>query len=181
MKFPRGAEREYLQILGIAAIYVAELPSGCVVGVSRDLDRTLGHLQRISRGAEIGFAVWVRNKLAAERIRRNVGHHDEDIRQLAMRVKIEADMLDIPITDHDVVMARVATVVELVERKIEEANRSGDLAWFNTAFRKWRLRARPLGRGMAYGEARARLRRAVFQNGAHRVSSELLPDVFPKL
>jgi hypothetical protein len=87
--------------------------------------------------------------------------------------------LKIPVTDHDVVMTRVAATVRLVEHKIEQANKRGELQWFNSAYREWRLHAESLGRVMTYGEARARLRRAVITQGlSSQTFRELLPMVF---
>src|SRR5258705_13091058 len=41
-EIPRGADREYLIVFGVAAIYIGTIPRGepCVVGASRDLDKT---------------------------------------------------------------------------------------------------------------------------------------------
>jgi hypothetical protein len=46
--------------------------------------------------------------------------------------------------------------VKRVQDKIDEAQAAGDLAWFNSAYRSWRLEARRSGHGMSYAEARAR-------------------------
>ena len=47
LRLPRGAEREYLAIYGIVAIYVAALPSGrALVSFSRDLLHSLLALRR---------------------------------------------------------------------------------------------------------------------------------------
>jgi hypothetical protein len=89
--------------------------------------------------------------------------------------------LDIPVTGHPVVMYRVGRIVGQVEQRIEQANRHGDLAWFNTAFRQWRLRARSIGRGMSYAEARARLRRAMLGGEPELGTAELVAAVFPAL
>jgi hypothetical protein len=70
---PRGADREYLTILGIVAIYVASLPTGAtIVSVTRDLHRSLQHVRRCCCGAEINFALWVKDRSAADAIVREV-------------------------------------------------------------------------------------------------------------
>jgi hypothetical protein len=187
VQIPRGAEREYLAILGIAAIYVATLPSGSsFVSVSRDLHQSLIALQRRWNGAEIVFSLWVKDRAAAEAIRREVNAiwpASTSAPTLRYAIEATAEQLNVPVTDHRVVMSRVCAVVDMVEAKIERANRNGELAWFNAAFRQWRLEARAHGRVMTYSEARARLRRAVIERGLADVtfSDCLLPAVFPHL
>ena len=182
MKFPRGAEREYLTILGIVAIYVATMPTGaCIVGSTGDVHRSLQHIRRCSSGAEINFALWVKDRRAADAIVREVnspGHRAETSADLVQQIRMVAEALNIPVTEHDVVMARVSAAVELIERKIAEASRSGELKWFNEAYRTWRMSR---GRAMTYRAARARLRKAVMQSGLSAdgaMTRELLPAIF---
>ena len=71
LQIPRGAERDYLMILGVAAIYGAQLPIGTgFIGVSRDLNLSLQSLKRRFVGAEIVFSLWVRDRETAEALRR---------------------------------------------------------------------------------------------------------------
>ena len=44
-----------------------------------------------------------------------------------------------------------------------QAQAAGELSWFNSAYRAWRLEAKQVGRGMSYAEARARLRKNLFR------------------
>ncbi len=54
LQLPRAAEREYLAIYGIAAVYVAAVPSGhALVGCSRDLLHSLLALRRKYSGTHI--------------------------------------------------------------------------------------------------------------------------------
>jgi hypothetical protein len=186
LQIPRSAEREYLAVLGITAIYGAELPIGPgFLGVSRDLNLSLQSLRRRWCGAEITFGVWVRDRNAAQVLRRQASAIlPAGASTSAMRSAIDetALRLGVAVTEHEVVMQRVAAVVEQVERKIEEASQNGELQWFNRAFRQWRLQARSYGRAMTYGEARARLRRAMVEQGlSQQTFGELLPTIFPKL
>jgi hypothetical protein len=98
--------------------------------------------------------------------------------ELIAQIRMVAEALNIPVTEHDVVMARVSAAVGLVERKIAEASRSGELKWFNEAYRTWRMSR---GRAMTYRAARARLRKAVMQSGLSAdgaMTRELLPAIF---
>ncbi|MBR0879650.1 hypothetical protein ACVMGC_001052 [Bradyrhizobium barranii subsp. barranii] len=186
IQIPRRAEREYLATLGIAAVYVASLPVGMAfVGISRDLHQSLISLQRRWFSAEIAFALWVKDRAAAEMIRRQVNATmlpSNSVLRLQSAIEAAAETLNVPTTPHAIVMERVAAVVQQVEAKIEQAHRNGELIWFNRAFRQWRLEARSRGRVMTYKEARARLRRAVIERGlSEQTISELLPAVFPGL
>ncbi|KWV60354.1 hypothetical protein AS156_29465 [Bradyrhizobium macuxiense] len=82
-------------------------------------------------------------------------------------------------------MARVKSAVRHVQEVIDAANATGELAWFNTAYRAWRLDAKKIGSGMSYAEARARLRKAVTKRlitlDVLDCSERLLPDIFPLL
>jgi hypothetical protein len=186
LQTPRGAERDYLMILGIAAIYGAQLPIGTgFIGVSRDLNLSLQSLKRRFVGAEIVFSLWVRDRETAEALRRKANARISPSRSAeAMRCAIEevAGEHHIVLTEHDVVMARVSAVVRTIDDAIEQARQNGELHWFNTTFREWRLAARSQGRVMTYSEAKARLRRAVIQLAvSEQTFCERLPAIFPKL
>jgi hypothetical protein len=53
--------------------------------------------------------------------------------------------------------------VAYIEQKIEQPQATGELSWFNRAYRSWRLEAKQYGRSMSYAEARARLRQNLFR------------------
>ncbi|MCP3460405.1 hypothetical protein [Bradyrhizobium sp. CCGUVB23] len=53
-------------------------------------------------------------------------------------------------------MARVKLAVRRVQVVIDAANTTGELAWFNAAYRAWRIEAKKVGRGMSYADALAR-------------------------
>ncbi|MDA9473881.1 hypothetical protein XI03_04995 [Bradyrhizobium sp. CCBAU 65884] len=117
--------------------------------------------------------------------------HDQDGR-LAVRAEVAAQQIEqvardwhIPLTDHDAALARVKSAVRHVQEVIDAANATGELAWFNAAYRAWRLDAEKSGAGMSYAEARARLRKAVTKRlitlDVLDCSERLLPDIFPLL
>lgn len=184
LKMPRGAEREYLNVLGVASIYIAKLPSElCFLGVSRDLHLSDLSLQRRFPGSEIGCALWTRDRERADLVRRRV--HAEllptsDISVLREAIIRAAVKLNIGLTEHETVMTRVGFLVQTIDRRLDEASRNGGLTWFNKAYRKWRLEAKQQGRVMTYSEARARLRRGVMVRMVKH-SSDLLPSIFPTL
>jgi hypothetical protein len=66
--------------------------------------------------------------------------------------------MGIALTEHDTVLLRARSAVAFIEERIAQAQAAGELSWFNSAYRAWRLEAKQQGRGMSYAEARARLR-----------------------
>jgi hypothetical protein len=195
-EIPHGAEREYLIIFGVAAVYIVTSPIGepCIVAATRDLNLTQRGMQRKWLRSEISCAYWVKDRDAAEAIAAEVNGvlaHDEDGR-LAVRAETAARQIEavareghILLTNHDAAMARVKSAVRHVQEVIDAANATGQLAWFNAAYRAWRLDAKKIGAGMSYAEARARLRKAVTKRlitlDVLDCSETLLPDVFPPL
>ncbi|KRQ99256.1 hypothetical protein [Bradyrhizobium valentinum] len=195
-ELPEGADREYLIIFGVAAVYVGTIPVGepCIVGATRDLERTYQAMREKWPWSEIGAAFWVKDRDTAEVIASEVNGvlpHDAndrlDCRAERARVEIERVARDwkISLTNHDAAMARVQAAVRRVGDLIERANVNGDLSWFNTAYRDWRLAAKKVGRGMSYAEARARLRKAVTKrlicHDKLEMNTDLLDGLFPEL
>ena len=71
--------------------------------------------------------------------------------------------MGIALTEHDTVLLRARSAVAFIEERIAQAQAAGELSWFNSAYRAWRLEAKQQGRGMSYAEARARLRQNLFR------------------
>lgn len=191
-ELPRGAEREYLIVFGIAAIYLGTSPAGepCVVGATRDLERTSQAL-RMSLSA----AWWVKDRDIAEAIAGEVNGllpHDGTEGRLAVRgerarseIESVAAQWNIPLTNHDAAMARVRWAVRRVSDELQHANGTGGLGWFNAAYREWRFNAKKVGQGMSYTEALARLRKVVTKRLVlHDViiyDTDMLSEIFPDL
>ncbi|WFU44169.1 hypothetical protein QA640_17980 [Bradyrhizobium sp. CB82] len=101
------------------------------------------------------------------------------------QIEAVAERWNMTLTNHDAAMSRVRAAVRHVQEKINEANASGDLGWFNSAYRSWRIEAKKIGRVMSYAEALARLRKAVTKRlitlDVIDLDADLLPDIFPKL
>ena len=195
VRLPRGAEREYLAASGITAIYVAAIPSGpTLIGTSRDVLRSLiGHRRRFV-GAKITCVYWLRDEreagLLVREVRASFAQGSEGLlvaneRTAQRRIENTAAHMGIALTDHDTVMIRCRAAVEFIDEKIEQAYAEGNLRWFNSAFRTWRLEAQRYGRSMSYAEARARLRRHLFREivtgSYHGVTNTNRPDLFPAL
>lgn len=183
-------------MFGVAAIYVGTIPRGepCIVGASRDLDKTYEAMRERWPWSKIACAFWVKDRDTAEAIANEVNGvlpHDLDgrlaVRAETARRQIEqiADSWKLNLTNHDAAMARVRSAVRRVEQMISEANGRGELAWFNTAYRDWRIEAKKVGRVMSYAEALARLRREVTKRlitlDILDVGADLLPAIFPDL
>ncbi|WP_063685579.1 hypothetical protein [Bradyrhizobium stylosanthis] len=195
-EIPHGAEREYLIIFGVAAVYIGTSPIGepCIVGATRDLNLTQRGMQRKWLRWEISCAYWVKDRDIAEAIAAEVNcalPHDQEDR-LAVRAETAARQIEavardrnMLLTNHDAAMARVKSAVRHVQEVIDAANATGQLAWFNAAYRAWRLDAKKIGCGMTYAEARARLRKAVTKRlitlNVLDCSETLLAEIFPAL
>jgi hypothetical protein len=175
MQIPRHAERQYIALLGIAAVYIASLPDGRrTVCVSTDLLRSRSYWRREGNG-EIEFVVWVKDRISACSIRRLANRQSGDPRQ---QIRAAARALNIPVTEHAVVMDRVCTAIRTVDQRINAAHHCGELKWFNQAFRDWRLN----GHNLKYRHARSRLRDVVIKKIVARDCEEmqraLLPEIF---
>ncbi|UGY12504.1 hypothetical protein HAP48_0028205 [Bradyrhizobium septentrionale] len=196
LMLPRGAVREYLAIYGVVAIYVAALPAGAFVSCSRDLLHSLLALRRRWLALQITCAYWVKDKTDARLICREVNaslsRGDDGLlvataRTAQRKVENVAAHMGIALTEHDTVLARARTAVAYIEQRIAQAQAAGELAWFNSAYRAWRLEAKQQGRGMSYAEARARLRQNIFrqiltnevQTGPHHIFPPLPGIDFP--
>jgi hypothetical protein len=191
LKLPRGAEREFIVIHGIVAVYVAALPAGpAFVSLSRDLLHSLLTLRRRWPALQITAAFWVRDKTEARLITREVRAslvQGEDgllvVTAKTAQRKIEnvAARMNIALTEHEVVLIRARAAVDYIEQQIEQAQASGELSWFNRAYRAWRLEAKQYGRSMSYAEARARLRQNLFRqvlvNEGQSGSTQLFPPL----
>jgi hypothetical protein len=185
IQIPTGAEREYLIIFGVAAIYVATRDQPpCMVRVSRDLGRSLTAMRKRWPDTEIVTAFWVKDRATAKAV---VAAVEGFVSPEAARQEMEAVAANrhVALTNHDVTMGRVRAALQQIDDRIKEANKRGDLAWFNAAYRSWRLAAKKVGRGMSYTEARARLRKATIKQlkllGVNDFGPSLLSEIFPPL
>ena len=195
LDLPRGALREYLLLAGVAAVYVADFPkSRCKIGATRDVLRSIQVL-RLKRhdGVVCAWLAWVESRELAELIAAEASSYygndpngllDVSIKAAIRAVEAAAARMSVPLTEHTVLMQRVRRASFHVKQMIDDAHGRGDLKWFNTAFREWRLQAKAQGRVMSYKEARARLRKVVVQRvlaGDLEDAVALAPTIFPKL
>ncbi len=164
MHLPTGDERVYIAAYGIAAVYVAARPDGrAIIRCSRDLLLSdLAIKRRWSRAAHITFACWVEERDDAVRIVRAVNDDRTSlvsVRHAQRRIEQAAERLGIDLTEHQVVLERAADAVKIINAKIDEFQETGDLKWFNRAYRRWRIEAAKHGITLPYGLALTRLRR----------------------
>ena len=89
--------------------------------------------------------------------------------------------MGITLTEHSVVLMRTREAVAFIEDRIAQAQADGELSWFNSAYRAWRLEAKQHGRGMSYAEARARLRQNIFRQILTNDGQVASSAVFPPL
>jgi hypothetical protein len=174
---PRGREREYLTANGVVAIYVADLDDDkAMVGTSRDLAQSLYAIRRQHRYAAIMAAFWVGGHAEATAICREVNRDTGSLmnsKTLIERIKLVAGQLGFTINDHDSILLRARAAVSFIDERLIVAQQTGQLRFFNQAYQRWRLDAHALGKGMSYAEARARLRRSLYQQIAAGEPAEL--------
>jgi hypothetical protein len=196
-ELPRGAYREYLIVFGVAAVYIGTVPIGepCIVGATRDLERTSQAMRDSWPWSEISAAFWVKDRATADAIAVEVkrilpANTEGRLTITGERARNEIERVaaewKIPLTNHDAAMARVHSAVRRVAEYIDNANSTGELAWFNSAFRLYRLEAKKkFGHGMFYAEALARLRKAITKRliigEVIDCGPDMLPEIFPKL
>jgi hypothetical protein len=73
-----------------------------------------------------------------------------------------ARKLGVALTEHSVVQARASTAVARIEAALREAQRRGDLQFFNAEYKRRRIEAVAAGRSfMSYGQARMRLHKTI--------------------
>jgi len=187
---PRRADREYLHLCGIGAIYVVSIPYGepCIIDATRDLEQSFRVWRQRWAWSEIVAAYWMQDRDTTENMVDHVAArlpHDRTGRLAVAVDRVRREIigasgdLDIKLTEHDAVMLRVRAATKRVRDLLVQANARGDLAWFNSAFRVYRLaRLGP----MNYVEARARLRRVItkrlVQTDSLEIDKTMLSEVF---
>jgi hypothetical protein len=154
---PREA-KDYLGAFGIAAVAIYRDDR---IGVSRD-----------PAGAVAAW--WVEADQAGgvvKQARKNGG----DIPAAARKLRVT-------LTAHDVVIARAKAATARIDNALSEAQACGDLQFFNREYKRRRAEAAAAGKGfMSYGQARARLQRAIAEiaaKGGNGVTPELVASVF---
>jgi len=176
--FPRNGEREYLAAIGIAAIVVMRDGERLEICASRDIEKTFRAMQGISPGALCIVGVWwVRNRRIAEAVAKAA--RNDPGPWLDALIERESRRHGSGAVAHASAMDRMRIAGSQIDAALR-ANGRGELAWFNRAYRAYRM-ARD-GPAMSYQSARARLRRAVVRrlvvSGGLEFGCDLLPDVF---
>jgi hypothetical protein len=87
--------------------------------------------------------------------------------------------LGVVLTEHAHVVARAEAAATRIARGISAANARGDLQFFNSEYKRRRAQAVTAGRAfMTYGQARARLQKAIAAGGPHgALTPELIEGV----
>jgi hypothetical protein len=197
IEIPTHGDREYLRVFGVVAVYIAASPSNvpCLIGYTRDLGRTLESI-RTRWHWSIGYthAWWVRDQAIAARLIDCInafvpldakGLISVEADTIAAHIERTASSAEVVLTSHSDAMARVHAAVDRVDAVIAAANNSGELRWFNRAYRSWRLgEGEAVAAAVSYGRARALLRDAVVRRIARGdlcpvVGPDLMGEVFP--
>jgi hypothetical protein len=198
MEIPTNGEREYFRAFGIVALFVAASTSRMptLIGYTRDLGRSLESIRsRWHWSVDLVYAWWLADEAKAKAIIAMLnaalpvdahGRFDAHADAVAGKIGAAARALDVTLTQHADAMRRVQLAVAKVDSVIDAANVTGDLGWFNRAYRQWRTTA-PEDAAMAlpYPLARSRLRAAVVRRIAcgdvSPLSADLLSEVLPAI
>jgi hypothetical protein len=97
-------------------------------------------------------------------------------------IPVAAQKLGVALTEHSVVLARASAAVARIKSALREAQARGDLQFFNAEYKRRRAEAAAAGKGfMSYGQARARLQKAIAEvaaKGDNGITPELVASVF---
>jgi hypothetical protein len=99
-------------------------------------------------------------------------------------IQVVARRLGVAVTEHAIVLKRASAAIERIEAALREAQRRGDLKFFNSEYKRRRGAAVAAGQTlMSYGEARARLHKAVASAAASggTMTRTLIESVFGKM
>lgn len=193
IEIPEHCEREYFRAFGITALYVAATPARapCRIGFTRDLGRSIESIRARSHWSiDIVHAWWLHDVTGARAIVAAVtdgfptdtnGCLDAHVDDVALRVEASARSMRLSLTPHANALRNVRIAVARVDTVIASANGSGELAWFNRAYRDWRASA-PASAALAlpYPLARSRLRAAIVRRlaGGGPVDQTICSEVF---
>lgn len=183
LTYPRDSERDFIAFIGITAVFIGVVDGCCLVRASRDLEASERELRKLWPGVKIVAAWWVETRdgaeLIARRLKRRVPAVEGNPVTVQASIEAEAARAGLRLTAHASVIKRVSEAARRVDRALSAANAAGELAWFNRAYRDYRLRG---GRRMSYSGAKARLRRAMVRRLTlvERVEygSDMLSEVF---
>jgi hypothetical protein len=182
LQFPRKGEREYITTIDIAAVFIAVTDGGCMVRASRDLEASERTLREECPGFCMVAAWWVKDRETADQIagmvRTRAPHLHRTELELRQRIAAAAASQAVKLTEHATVMKRVVAAARRVEDALQAANGRGELAWFNRAYRDYRLSGQ---RRLSYGEARGRLRRAMIRRLVLVERVEYGPDLLAEV
>lgn len=189
IEYPRKAERVYLGSLEIAAVYVGTYAGEhmAIVGTSRDLARSAALQQEGLPTFQIVAAWWVEDRQIAEAIVKAVepelrfvdpGPHVSDAEHAVTLIQDEARKQRVHLTDHATALKRVKLAAAQIKATVEAFNKTGELKWFNEAYRDHRAS----GGRLTYAAAkalfhRALVKRAVLGKGLE-FNRSILSDVF---
>lgn len=189
--------KSYLSAVGAAAIYVSmvdQKPKS--VGVCRDLDRALVHLEQLfDAPVTFGWVAWSANHdallLFAKMPDLMLRTRDDGVKvpiglaEIVERISTMAERSAIVLTPHRTVVERATALALSVEQVFEELRASGRLAQFNAAYKSYRRSNG--GKALPYWKAQEQLRRVTIQalsaspskSVSQQKLSELISQEFP--
>jgi hypothetical protein len=153
---PRAAD-DYVRVFDIVAICAYRDGR---IGVSRN-------------PAGAAAAWWVEAEQAGAVIR-HARKDGSDIQAIARR-------LGVALTEHAIVLTRASAAIERIEAALREAQRRGDLQFFNAEYKRRRIAAAAAGQSfMSYGQARTRLHKTIATVAANggTMTRTLIDSVF---
>ena len=144
-----SAAKTYLSAIGASAIYIAAVKGRPVcVGVARDLDKALRHLQKtIDPAAQLGWIAWGMSYDALLQIakapellliERGGIKAQLPLAQVVGLVQLKAQQLGVTLTPHARALERAEVYSAYLDSALAELQRNGTFAAFNAAYKQHR-------------------------------------------
>lgn len=195
IEIPRNMHREYLNVFGVVAIYIATTIARrpCIVGTTSYLDRVAVSLRRNNAVQfDLVGAYWFHGQDPADRVitrlsaflpHRTALGFDYLADKVMDEIRLIAEFYGLCCTSHDTVINRIRSAVARVDATIEAAKEGGDMGFFNTAYRNYRVACSDGGnRAINYREALNRLKKILISralSGAHAdIDDAILDEIF---
>jgi hypothetical protein len=126
-------------------------------------------------------AWWARDRRTAQAVVSAIGQRRPvDLEHATNEILAAAKRTEVALSCHSAAMARAQSAVSRLNGKLAAAQQTGDLSFFDRAYKAYRLDCRARGdRPMGYNTALAKLRELLAGAAAGAPTADMLKQVFP--
>ena len=188
-EYVSAAAKTYLSAIGATAIYISvDKIKPVNVGVARDLDSALRHLQKIiSPTASLGWVAWgMSYAVLAEiaQMRELLYDYQPDaaarlvsLEELAVRIEMNATARGVVLTPHARALERAEVYAGYLDTALADLQRNGTFSAFNHAYKLHRQTlARRKESAQPYWAVMQELRAVIIRALVAEPKSRLMPD-----